>query len=985
MHFGNANGITLSQTTRLVSKPTKSNEPVSVVVLMSVRPDAEYLQEMVNGLPRKERSQLISEELHLLAKKSQGSLFGFLKSEYSRGKVKKFKSIPICNALKITADSEIILEISRRHDVSAIIADDNAESSIEYGDYELDDVSWQLDLINAREVWADGYMGEGILIAIIDTGVDYTNVNLENRLWDGGDEYPNHGYDFHNDDNDPMDDEGHGTGVAAILVGDGSEGDTTGVAPEATLMILKVRQDMVTGLVSSAWEAQQFALDQGADIIHMSLGWAEPDEGDRAIWRSNYNLLNAAGIVCVKSAGNNRMISVPPNAISVPGGVPSPWRHPDEIEEGGLSGLITVGATGADDTVSTVSSPGPVTWIDVEPWFDYTYDDDHAGLIKPDLTAPSTGFTSYAAPVVSGIAALMLSKALELLPAEIDELLETTALDLGVEGKDNDYGAGRVQADEAVDAIYLPMGSVSGTAIDANTDEPLEGLVVYVLERRRCRDTTNVDGEYEFQLPVGQNPILAKLLASPVYEAGNVTIEEDQNVELNFEYPSGIFSMTPESLWVRLNDDNPDETFDLTFRNSGTLEYDLSLEIKPDIEDTVEYIDLLSSIIVSDNLGDNRFHGLTWDKGIFYISGSTNQGEANVIYKFSEDDEYLGSILQPGHQDSLPGMTDLAFDGSNIWGIDGSSIYSITPDSGNIIDELESPYHGIVSIAWDEDRENLWIASGDNDILAIDPMDGSVSDTILNNLTIAGLGYYQDDEDGYPLFLAIEDSVRHRSLFKVDPETGQNLQVSEELNTSLGGTLRGLSVVDGYNKYFQVVVSIAYRIDYVIVAIWKLDAVLWGVTLERNSLTIEPDGVENVVLNLNSSGLPDDYYRGFVYTSYTAGAGETIMPVTMRVDFADVPLSEIVENPSNYSISNVYPNPFNSTAIIRYSLPERADIKLKIYDILGREVETIRRGLHLPGSYEIQYGSTIISSGVYFLTIESNNNINAVRKIVILK
>lgn len=452
------------------------------LVLMEERPDIDHLRAEVRHLPRDERSTVVWRELDDLARRSQRSVMRLLEQERSLGRVARLNRLRLTNGIVVVATPQAFRDVLDHPDVGQVVHiiprrvetdSDPDDATLQEPPYvtvvDEDSVMWHIDRIQAPQAWQDGYSGEGVLMAVIDTGVNYLHADLADHMWDGGPQFPNHGWDFTDDDNDPMDESGHGSGVAGIAAGDGTSGIHTGVAPEVTVMALRVRQNLYTGVVTDTWLAQDFALEHGADIISMSLGWGSPGPEDRPIWRMNYELLEAAGIVCTKSAGNRRQDREPPNAISVPGDVPSPWRNPDEIEDGTRGGLITVGATNMDDWFSEFSSPGPVTWQSVPPWFDYPYGQGHQGMRKPDIAAPGTNGlsltheddstytsfsnTSMAQPHVAGVVALLLSKNFNLTPVQVDSLLQTTAIDLGSGGKDNDFGAGLVQAFDALEAV----------------------------------------------------------------------------------------------------------------------------------------------------------------------------------------------------------------------------------------------------------------------------------------------------------------------------------------------------------------------------------------------------------------------------------------------------------------------------------------------------------------------------------------------------
>ena len=220
------------------------------------------------------------------------------------------------------------------------------------------------------------------------------------------------------------------------------------MAPDAALMILKISFFQE----SEVWSAMQYAVENGAHVINGSLGWFQ-SVGDRAMWRMVSENTIAAGLVLVFSAGNSAQFLDPPFAVGTPGDVPD---------------VITVGATSCSDVIAIFSSPGPVSWEDVPPYFDWPFP---PGKTKPSVSAPGlntestsadcAGYnfnsgTSMAAPHVSGSVALLLEADPALDHLAVKDLLMRTALDLGDPGLDNTYGAGRVDAFAAVEQSLIP-------------------------------------------------------------------------------------------------------------------------------------------------------------------------------------------------------------------------------------------------------------------------------------------------------------------------------------------------------------------------------------------------------------------------------------------------------------------------------------------------------------------------------------------------
>ncbi len=169
--------------------------------------------------------------------------------------------------------------------------------------------------IDAPEAW-DIQKGTNIVIAVVDTGVDYNHADLSNNIWSNTREIPGNGidddgngfiddvrgWDFANNDNNPMDDNRHGTHLAGIIAAQGNNGvGVTGVNWSARIMPVKFMNAAGAGTTATAINAINYAVRNGAKVINASFGGG-------AFSQAMFNAINAAnnaGVLFVAAAGNN--------------------------------------------------------------------------------------------------------------------------------------------------------------------------------------------------------------------------------------------------------------------------------------------------------------------------------------------------------------------------------------------------------------------------------------------------------------------------------------------------------------------------------------------------------------------------------------------------------------------------------------------------------------------------------------------------------
>jgi serine protease AprX len=287
--------------------------------------------------------------------------------------------------------------------------------------------------IGGDQVWASGYTGKGIKVAVIDTGVDGSHADLNGNKIVGW-------VDYVNGKTSPYDDHGHGTHVSSTIAGTGaaSNGKYKGVAPEASIIGVKVLGKDGSGSTTNIIKGIEWAVKNGADVISMSLGssthsQSSDDAIDNAI---------KAGVVCVIAAGNSGSGA---KTIACPG---------DDVN------AITVGAVDRNDAIASFSSRGPNRDGSVKP----DVCNMGVGLVAARATGTSQGKavdqyytalsgTSMATPMTSGAVALLLQAKPDMTPAQVKDALTKTAKPLGGSVPNNNYGYGRVQTKVALDYI----------------------------------------------------------------------------------------------------------------------------------------------------------------------------------------------------------------------------------------------------------------------------------------------------------------------------------------------------------------------------------------------------------------------------------------------------------------------------------------------------------------------------------------------------
>ncbi|MCU7810019.1 MAG: S8 family serine peptidase, partial [Candidatus Thiodiazotropha sp. (ex Notomyrtea botanica)] len=474
------------------------------------------------------------------------------------------KSLWSINAVALKLPAHLVDEVAKLPGIDRISVDMLLTMNASPTEVVTTEPLWNLEDVNTNALWDKGIAGEGVVVAILDSGVDLNHPDLVSR-WRGG---ANSWLDPYGQHEIPVDFDGHGTQALSLVLGGDASGYQVGMAPNAQWIAAKIFDNNNQTSLSAIHEAFQWVLDpdgdpttdDAPDVVNNSWGFTNTINQCYQEFTDDIRLLREAGIAVVFSAGNFG----PFDETSI-----SPANDP---------GSISVGSVDQFQDIERSSSRGPGACD---------------GGVFPKLVAPGSlifsadvlpiGYnvvsgTSFAAPHVTGAIALLKSAFPTATVSQIETALYDSAADLGDSGTDDHYGYGMLDLAAAYDLLFVELGADSpGLFVFSEAlysiDESTEKLIINV--RRLGGSTGEVSIDYhssDDQATSSSRPADFKATSGTLVFADGETlrsfeieIQDDNNDEknetfyLNLTNPSGdalIGSRSQVPVTI-LDDDGP--------------------------------------------------------------------------------------------------------------------------------------------------------------------------------------------------------------------------------------------------------------------------------------------------------------------------------------------------------------------------------------------------------------------------------------------
>ncbi len=782
-----------------------------------------------------------------------------------------------------------------------------------------------------------------------------------------------YGWDFDEDDNDVTDASiggGHGTKTGSVISSAGRSGcDTISVAPGAKLMEL-----LAFILQGAYFEASQYAILMGAGVISSSVSFKYTDcDNGNELDCPNYvahrrvaEMELAAGLIHANSTGNGG--GPAPLAVSTPANCPPPVLTAQHPVHGGVSSIVAVNAYNSTGVYS-YGGIGPAAWSREDLCFhprmpfcgpagsgneypnefnDYPYHSGASpGLAKPDISAPesvasldrgglcgSVCCTSGATPHVGGVLALIYSAFPGITPEDAYRLLISNAEDVGSPGLDATYGFGKLRPVPACSAGFAQRGVIHGTVTAGG--QPLAGVRVSTDTTQIV--TTSAAGLYALSVPPGTYTVrfekygyqsAADLLS---VNAAQVIAHDVAMIAAPTGTVSGVIS----------GHGNP-----LSGMSLRVLEIPLETETGADGSYQLELYAGHYTLEVGT---------LPWETQRSDLVVTSGAQTVNVDLGYSLRAERTGP-------DSYGYYIYDNFDADTVvmdW-------VEINPAQGGYTGEsLPVGDEGITSRALPFVFRFYGQEYGTISISA-------------NGLIILGTSSFVDWSTApIPSALAPDGYL---AVWRADwqPQFGSVWYYADAANHR--------AIVEWYNTP-----------NYLGSARVSFQAILYDpdvyptpthdsqIKYQYLTATRPFEGTIGIEDHTGDVGLQYAYQLQYEQHAAPLASGRALLITTNPThglsSVEPVPRTVL---PTVFALAQNYPNPFNPTTTFAWTVPQAADVRLALYDILGREVAVVFAGRQSPGEYRADFNGAHLATGLYFARLAANGQALAVRKVMLLK
>ncbi len=514
-------------------------------------------------------------------------------------------------------------------------------------------------------------------------------------------------------------------------------------------------------------------------------------------------------------------------------------------------------------------------------------------------------------------------------------------------------------------------GTAYGTVTDFETEEPLANVLVTSNSHVETA-ITNEEGHYELPCGVGEHTISFSKIGYGTTGVIRICMEENTNIEVNAALQRPVMAITPDSLAVVIrNDEQTSETILLENTGGAPLSFEIDLNVYSsseggtigDIQCEIPLDELIEGDIVSDG---------EW---IWLLARASDNNM--YMHQYSHDFELLDTYL----------IGD--YDFVNMQFVDNFYMLYTTEDVYRYTftgDQFELDYSGglprrNVTATLYNPVDELWYSLSLNGITICDVNHAVIETIYLTPCWYWDFEWVPDDPDGYTIHMVTTD-------YSEDPNS---FVVRTNLETELSETLFGIPATINVENPSIGIYTPPNSLSKTVALVTETPSTLtllnytadmdWFV-LNPTSGVVDPGEQQDVILDIDGSLLPVGVFTTWLQILHTAEGSPSILPLSLTV--TATASDETPTLPKDWTLSAVYPNPFNPVTTVGLELPSTSEVHARLYNTLGQEVMEVMNTVMDAGYHTVQINGSELSSGIYFLRMDAGP-LHEVRKLVLLK
>lgn len=556
-------------------------------------------------------------------------------------------------------------------------------------------------------------------------------------------------------------------------------------------------------------------------------------------------------------------------------------------------------------------------------------------------------------------------------------------------------------------ATEFITGILNGRVTDARSGEPIEGAEI--ITSRGFWAITDENGEYSIdEILIGENYGVTASAQGyndslKMGEDGmGYTIIEDQTTTVDFALLHPEFNVDVEQFTYQLMQDSTVETgMNLSNDGNGTLWFNSKYVYLLNNRDEQDepWGDPLLMWNVSEVTEDLRIRSIAYIGEQWFVAGSNNGSDTeNYFYIFDRWGEYVDRIQQPidGY-----GVRDMQyFDGYIYATSSTNAIHKINPENGELVYSLEAPGNSLTNLAVSTDG-HIWTADMSNYLFEMVERPDSTLELIqsfgalLNpsngeRVRRNGLAWFRDDPDGFNLYLYTNDEMEDDSdhpdilVYKFNPRTGEVRIVTDfpGLDRNDQGRL-GCTITPKWNNLVWVFAAAIDNPGGDKIAVFELAPNSSWIDYSPRADTLYATEDTTVSITINTTDLDWGEYGVVIEFKHNADDGVMRLPIDLEVGPFAIPGDE-EELPLEYTLDQNWPNPFNPSTGISYSLKESGLVTLQVFDMTGRKIADLVDQDQPAGNYRITFDGDNLPAGLYFYRLEAGA-FTSTKKMVLMK